>query len=115
MKKMVTLVITLALLFSLAVVGQAEGGKTFGYIWFDIENEWEQYNFACFKDGAERCGVNVVEVMTDVGDPAKALSGAGRGCAGCFHHHAGTGCCDCRTGECGRHSDYLYECCTGRR
>ncbi len=76
MKKMVTLVITLALLFSLAVVGQAEGGKTFGYIWFDIENEWEQYNFACFKDGAERCGVNVVEVMTDVGDPAKALSGA---------------------------------------
>lgn len=49
---------------------------TFGYIWFDIENEWEQYNFACFKDAADRVGVDIVEVTTDVGDPAKALAGA---------------------------------------
>ncbi len=47
----------------------------FGYVWFDIENEWEQYGFACFSDAAEKKGVEIVEITTDVGDPAKALSG----------------------------------------
>ena len=77
MKRLLVLLVMLAMLVGMLAVGHAEDKKyTFGYIWFDIENEWEQYNFACFKDGATRMGVDVVEVMTDVGDPAKALAGA---------------------------------------
>ena len=76
MKRLFALMLALVLLLGVAMVGQAEEKVTFGYIWFDIENEWEQYNFMCFKDGATRMGVEVVEVMTDVGDPAKALAGA---------------------------------------
>jgi len=40
----------------------ADKDLTFGYIWYDSEDEWNQYDFYCFEDAANKKGVKVVDI-----------------------------------------------------
>ncbi len=70
--KRIVIVLTLVLLSvasaSLFANGKQEGGSdsekqlTFGYVWYDSEDEWNQYDFSCFKDAADKKGVKVIDI-----------------------------------------------------